>query len=90
VQRQNELNNAKEALKLFSTKSPLDGIISGAVNEWTITSDVESGRYSYQCRSCSIRCYWMKIKTYINESDVKRVHKGWKVIVRLDASFGTF
>jgi hypothetical protein len=28
---------------------------------------------------------WMKVKTYINESDVKRVHKGMKVIVRLDA-----
>jgi hypothetical protein len=27
----------------------------------------------------------MKVKTYINESDVKRVHKGMKVIVRLDA-----
>src|SRR5664279_1221049 len=35
VQRQNELNNAKEALKLFLLKSPLDGIFQVAVNEWT-------------------------------------------------------
>ncbi len=28
---------------------------------------------------------WMKVKTYVNESDAKKIYKGMKVIVRLDA-----
>ena len=88
VQRQNELNNAKEALKLFLLKSPLDGIFQVEVNEWTDNPQmwkVGDTPYQGQILASIPDVTWMKVKTYINESDVKRVHKGMKVIVRLDA-----
>ncbi len=88
VQRQNELNNAKEALKLFLLRSPLDGIFQVAVNEWTDNPQmwkVGDTPYQGQILASIPDVTRMKVKTYINESDVKRVHKGMKVIVRLDA-----
>jgi len=88
VQRQNELNNAKEALKLFLLKSPLDGIFQVAVNEWTDKPQMwKVGDIPYQGQILASipDVTRMKVKTYINEADVKRVHKGMKVIVRLDA-----
>ena len=88
VQRQNELNNAKEALKLFLLKSPLDGIFQVAVNEWTDNPQmwkVGDTPYQGQILASIPDVTWMRVKTYINESDVKRVHQGMKVIVRLDA-----
>jgi len=88
VQRQNELNNAKEALKLFLLKSPLDGIFQVAVNEWTDNPQmwkVGDSPYQGQILASIPDVTRMKVKTYINESDVKRVYKGMKVIVRLDA-----
>ncbi len=88
VQRQNELNNAKEALKLFLLKSPLDGIFQVAVNEWTDNPQmwkVGDSPYQGQLLASIPDVTRMKVKTYINESDVKRVYKGMKVIVRLDA-----
>ena len=88
AQRQNELNNAKEALKLFLLKSPLDGIFQVAVNEWTDNPQmwkVGDTPYQGQILASIPDVTRMKVKTYINESDVKRVHQGMKVIVRLDA-----
>jgi HlyD family secretion protein len=88
VQRQNELNNAKEALKLFLLKSPLDGIFQVAVNDWTDKPQMwKVGDIPYQGQILASipDVTRMKVKTYINESDVKRVHKGMKVVVRLDA-----
>jgi hypothetical protein len=88
VQRQNELINAKEALKLFLLRSPLDGIFQVAVNDWTDNPQmwkVGDTPYQGQILASIPDVTWMKVKTYINESDVKRVHKGMKVIVRLDA-----
>jgi hypothetical protein len=88
VQRQNELNNAKEALKLFLLRSPLDGIFQVAVNEWTDNPQmwkVGDTPYQGQILASIPDVSRMEAKTYINESDVKRVHKGMKVIVRLDA-----
>jgi multidrug efflux pump subunit AcrA (membrane-fusion protein) len=88
VQRQNELNNAKEALKLFLLKSPLDGIFQVAVNEWTDNPQmwkVGDTPYQGQILASIPDVTRMRVKTYINESDVKRVHQGMKVIVRLDA-----
>jgi HlyD family secretion protein len=88
VQRQNELNNAKETLKLFLLRSPLDGIFQVAVNDWTDNPQmwkVGDTPYQGQILASIPDVTWMKVKTYINESDVKRVHKGMKVIVRLDA-----
>jgi HlyD family secretion protein len=88
VQRQNELNNAKEALKLFLLRSPLDGIFQVAVNEWTDNPQmwkVGDTPYQGQILASIPDVTRMKVKTYINESDAKRVHNGMKVIVRLDA-----
>jgi HlyD family secretion protein len=88
AQRQNELNNAKETLKLFLLRSPLDGIFQVAVNEWTENSQmwkVGDTPYQGQILASIPDVTMMKVKTYINESDVKRVHQGMKVIVRLDA-----
>jgi Membrane-fusion protein len=88
AQRQNELNNAKEALKLFLLGSPLDGIFQVAVNDWADNPQmwkVGDTPYQGQILASIPDVSWMKVKTYINESDVKRVHKGMKVIVRLDA-----
>jgi HlyD family secretion protein len=88
VQRQNELNNAKEALKLFLLKSPLDGIFQVAINEWSDNPQmwkVGDTPYQGQILASIPDVTRMKVKTYINESDVKRVYKGMKVIVRLDA-----
>jgi len=88
VQRQNELNNAKETLKLFLLRSPLDGIFQVAVNEWTDNPQmwkVGDTPYQGQILASIPDVTRMKVKTYINESDVKRVYKGMKVIVRLDA-----
>jgi multidrug efflux pump subunit AcrA (membrane-fusion protein) len=88
AQRQNELNNAKDALKLFLLKSPLDGIFQVAVNEWTDNPQmwkVGDTPYQGQILSSIPDVTWMKVKTYVNESDAKKVYKGMKVIVRLDA-----
>jgi HlyD family secretion protein len=88
VQRQNELNNAKEALKLFLLRSPLDGIFQVAVNDWTDKPQMwKVGDIPYQGQILASipDVTRMKVKTYINEADVKRVHKGMKVVVRLDA-----
>ena len=84
----NELNNAKETLKLFLLKSPLDGIFQVAVNEWSDNPQmwkVGDTPYEGQILASIPDVTRMKVKTYINESDVKRVYKGMKVIVRLDA-----
>ena len=88
VQRQNELNNAKETLKLFLLRSPLDGIFQVAVNEWSDNPQmwkVGDTPYQGQILASIPDVTMMRVKTYINESDVKRVHQGMKVIVRLDA-----
>jgi HlyD family secretion protein len=88
AQRQNELNNAKDALKLFLLKSPLDGIFQVAVNDWTDNPQmwkVGDTPYQGQILASIPDVTWMKVKTYVNESDVKKVYKGMKVIVRLDA-----
>jgi multidrug efflux pump subunit AcrA (membrane-fusion protein) len=88
VQRQNELNNAKEALKLFLLRSPLDGIFQVAVNEFTENPQmwkVGDTPYQGQILASIPDVTRMKVKTYVNESDAKRIQKGLKVIVRLDA-----
>jgi HlyD family secretion protein len=88
VQRQNELNNAKEALKLFLIRSPLNGIFQIAVNEWSDnpqTWKVGDTPYQGQILASIPDVTWMKVKTYVNEADVKRIRIGMKVIIRLDA-----
>ena len=88
AQRQNELNSAKDALKLFLLKSPLDGIFQVAVNEWTENPQmwkVGDTPYQGQILASIPDVTWMKVKTYVNESDAKKIYRGMKVIVRLDA-----
>lgn len=88
AQRQNELNNAKDALKLFLLRSPLDGIFQVAVNEWTENPQmwkVGDTPYQGQILASIPDVTWMKVKTYVNESDAKKIYRGMKVIVRLDA-----
>lgn len=88
AQRQNELNSAKDALKLFLLKSPLDGIFQVSVNEWTENPQmwkVGDTPYQGQILASIPDVTWMKVKTYVNESDAKKIYMGMKVIVRLDA-----
>jgi HlyD family secretion protein len=88
VQRQTELNNAKETLQLFLIRSPLDGIFQIAENKWSDNPQawkVGDSPYQEQILASIPDVTKMKAKTYINESDVKKVYKGMKVIIRLDA-----
>jgi len=88
TQAQDALNNAKETLKLFLIRSPLDGIFQVAVNEWTENPQmwkVGDTPYQGQILASIPDVTFMKVKTYVNETDAKKVYTGMKVIVRLDA-----
>lgn len=88
LQRENELNKAKETLKLFLIKSPLDGIFQVAVDRWSDnqqTWKIGDTPYQGQILASIPDVTKMRVKTYVNESDVNKVHRGMKVIVRLDA-----
>lgn len=88
AQRENELNKAKETLKLFLIRSPLDGIFQVAVDRWSDnqqTWKIGDTPYQGQILASIPDVTKMRAKTYINESDVKKVHRGMKVIIRLDA-----
>jgi HlyD family secretion protein len=88
IQRENELNKAKETLKLFLIRSPLDGIFQVAVDRWSDnlqTWKIGDTPYQGQILASIPDVTKMRAKTYINETDVKKVHHGMKVIIRLDA-----
>jgi RND family efflux transporter MFP subunit len=88
MQRQAELTSAKETLKQFLLRAPLDGTFQVASNRnysnpqnWKIGDSPYTGYIIASIPDVSR----MKAKTYINEADFRKVKPGMKVIVRLDA-----
>lgn len=88
IQRENDLKSAKETLKKFLIRSPLNGTFQVAVNKFTqYPSNWKLGDSPYQGQMIASipDISKMKVKTYINESELTRVRLGMKTIVRLDA-----
>ena len=88
IQRQSELTGAKETLKQFLIRAPLDGTFQVASNRnytnpqnWKIGDSPYTGYIIASIPDISR----MKAKTYINEAEFRKVKPGMKVIVRLDA-----
>jgi multidrug efflux pump subunit AcrA (membrane-fusion protein) len=88
IQRKTELSNAKETLKQFLIRAPLDGTFQVATNRnysnpqnWKIGDSPYTGYIIASIPDISR----MKAKTYINEAEFKKVKRGMNVIVRLDA-----
>jgi HlyD family secretion protein len=88
IQRETELKSAKETLKQFLIRSPLDGTFQVSVNRnysnpqnWRLGDSPYQGYIIASIPDITK----MKAKTYINEAEFKKVKPGMKVIVRLDA-----
>jgi HlyD family secretion protein len=88
IQRQSELTSAKETLKQFLIRAPLDGTFQVASNRnytnpqnWKIGDSPYTGYTIASIPDISR----MKAKTYINEAEFRKVKPGMKVIIRLDA-----
>lgn len=88
VQRENDLKSAKETLKKFLVRSPLDGTFQVSVNQFTQNPQnwrLGDSPYQGQMIASIPDIAKMQAKTYINEAEIKKVRPGMKVIVRLDA-----
>ena len=88
IQRQTELTSAKETLKQFLIRAPLDGTFQIATNRnytnpqiWKIGDSPYTGYIIASIPDISR----MRAKTFINEADFRKVKPGMKVVVRLDA-----
>ena len=88
IQRRAELKSAKETLKQFLIRSPLDGTFQVATNRnysnpqnWKIGDSPYTGYIIASIPDITR----MKAKTYVNEAEFEKVRPGMKVIVRLDA-----
>lgn len=88
IQRRTELTNAKETLKQFLIRAPIDGTFQIASNRnyanpqnWKIGDSPYTGYIIASIPDISR----MKAKTYINEAEFRKVKPGMNVIVRLDA-----
>lgn len=87
IQVQNELAGLKELIKEFRILAPEDGMLIYAKNPWN----------GQQIKAGSQINVWdpvvatlpdlstMNSKTYVNEVDIRRVKKGQKVVIGLDA-----
>lgn len=88
IQRETELKSARDALKLFLIRSPLDGTFQVAINKYTANPQAwklgDSPYQGYIIASIP-DITRMKAKSYINEAEITKVKPGMKVIVRLDA-----
>jgi multidrug efflux pump subunit AcrA (membrane-fusion protein) len=86
VQRESELKVARETLKQMLIRSPIDGIFQ-------ITSNMRTGQtirlgdevYLGSMLASIPDIRKMKVLTFVNETDIRKVQTGMKVIVRLDA-----
>lgn len=88
IQRENDLKSAKETLKKFLVRSPLDGTFQVSVNQFTQNPQnwrLGDSPYQGQMIASIPDIAKMQAKTYINEAEKKKVRPGMKVIVRLDA-----
>jgi HlyD family secretion protein len=89
TQRETDVRNAKETLKKFLIRAPIDGIFQvGHKYYYDLTSPIlktgDSPSMGYPLASIP-DIKKMKANTYINEADINKVRPGLKVKVRLDA-----
>jgi len=86
LQREAEIRSAKETLNRMVMRSPQDGIFQ-------IQSNWMTGQFSKLGDNVFLGApiasipdiQKMKVKTYINETDIRKVREGMKAIIRLDA-----
>ena len=86
IQRKSELQAAMETLKQLLIRSPIDGLFQISMNRRTgqtirLGDEVYLG--SMLASIPDLRS--MKVMTFVNETDIRKVYPGMKVIVRLDA-----
>jgi hypothetical protein len=85
IQRESEIQNAKETLDMMVIHSPQEGLFQVKTN-WN-GQNIKLGDNTYLGSMIAsipdIRL--MKVNTYVNETDIVKVSHGMKVIVRLDA-----
>lgn len=88
IQCETDLRDAKETLKSFLIRSPIDGIFQVAVNRfsdnpqnWKIGDTPWEGLILASIPDVTK----MRAKSYINEAEIRKVRPGMEVIVRLDA-----
>ena len=86
IQREAELKDGRETLKKLVLRSPLDGIFQVTRSIFT-GQNVRLGDNTYigSILASIPDIRKMKAKTYINETDIRKVRPGMKVIIRLDA-----
>ncbi len=86
TQSEAELKSAREVLKQMLILSPIDGIFQVNVNMQTgQTTRVGDEVYTGSMIASIPDITNMKVRTFVNETDIMKVFPGMKVIVRLDA-----
>ncbi len=89
TQRETDVRNAKETLKKFLIRAPLDGVFQVAPkSSWDPNSQIlklGDSPYMGSLIASIPDIKKMKANSYINEADISKVRPGLKVLVRLDA-----
>lgn len=88
LQRKNDLENARDNLKMLLIRSPGDGIFQVSMNMFTQNPQnwrLGDSPYQGQMIASIPDIRRMKAKSFINEAEFKKVKPGMKVKVRLDA-----
>lgn len=85
-QLKTELNDAKAILPKLTIRTPISGIFQIGTN-WRTGDLIKIGDEVYPGNNMGNvpDLTWMKVNTFIGERDFMKIHKGQKVIVRLDA-----
>jgi HlyD family secretion protein len=86
LQREVELKNAKETLKQMVIRSPQQGIFQVRTNWNGQNIKLGDNIYLGSLIASIPDVRLMRVKTYVNETDIRKVKLGLKTIVRLDAS----
>jgi HlyD family secretion protein len=86
MQRETEIREAREALKLLTMYSPNNGVFQVAQSRFTrqnvrLGDDIYMGAQIASIPDLSR----MKVLSHVNEADISKVETGMKVLVRLDA-----
>jgi multidrug efflux pump subunit AcrA (membrane-fusion protein) len=86
LQKEAEISDARKALKMLTIYSPMDGIFQVSKSWWS-GQFVRLGDNIYMgAKIASIPDITrMKVLSYVNETDLKKLKTGMKVIVKLDA-----
>ena len=85
-QQKNEIQKAREALKLFTLYSPNNGVFQAARDRWRGQLVRLGDEIYYGHKIASIPdLSRMKVLSHVSEADISKMKTGMKVIVRLDA-----